>query len=151
MTADPEVLQRATVVTAFSGTASGIALDEFELELDQSKLTGKVSVSDFEQLTMNFDLTVDQIDLDRYMAPAEDTSEEDVAIPKEELKGQTVKGQLNVGQLQMLGLEFVDAQVGLVVKNGKLFGQSCQHVYLIGRKTFHDYLVFLVRCIGFEL
>ncbi len=122
-TADPAVLQRATVKTNLSGNSNQLMLDGFTLELDQSRLTGKMSVRNFDRPQVGFTLAVDEIDIDRYMAPADDAnagSMEDVVIPKDELQGQEVQGQLSVGTLHMAGLEFNDAKVGVAINNGKM-------------------------------
>ncbi|NCF64164.1 MAG: AsmA family protein [Gammaproteobacteria bacterium] len=70
-----------------------------------------------------FDLHVDEIDLDRYLEPASDASgagDEDVAMPKEELQGQEIQGQLSAGKLRLAGLDFSNAELGLLIRNGRL-------------------------------
>lgn len=122
-TSDPDVLQRASVKTSLSGNSDQLMLDDLTLELDQSRLNGNISVRDFDRPKVGFTLAVDEIDIDRYMAPAEEGtagSTEDVAIPKDNLQEQDIEGQLSVGTLRMAGLEFNDARVGLAIKNGKL-------------------------------
>ncbi len=122
-TTDPDVLQRATIKTNLSGNSKQLMLDGFTLELDQSRLTGEMSVRNFDRPSIEFTLAVDEIDIDRYMVPAEEgkaSTTEDVAIPQDNLQGQDIQGQLNVGTLRMAGLEFNDARLGLAVNNGKL-------------------------------
>jgi len=122
-TADPAVLKRAVIQTRFAGNSTQLTLDDFTLELDQSRLAGKLSVRNFDRPDIGFTLAVDQIDVDRYMAPASGESAgaaEDVSMPREELQGQEIQGQLKVGNLRMAGLEFSDADVGIVINNGKL-------------------------------
>jgi len=121
VTADPDALQRAVLSTSFSGTGSKLALNDFELGLDQSNITGEMSVRNFERPQIGFDFMVDTIDLDRYLEPAsEQTEAAEVAIPNEELEGQKIQGSLRVGTLRLAGLEFSDAEVGLAVKDRKL-------------------------------
>jgi len=125
-TADPDALQTANISMNLSGSNSQLAMKDFKMKLDQSLFSGEVNVMSFDQPKITFQLAVDDIDLDRYMAPASETSEsgesasEDVAIPQEELQGQDIQGQLEVGTLQMAGLEFSDARVGILIRNGKL-------------------------------
>jgi AsmA protein len=131
VTADPTALQKASMNMNLSGNNTQLALKDFTMELDQSRFTGEVNVMNFDQPKITFQFAVDDIDLDRYMAPASEASgasasgsgdswSEDVAIPQEELQGQDVQGQLKVGTLQMAGLEFSDAEVGILIRNGKL-------------------------------
>jgi AsmA protein len=120
-TADPNALQHARFNTSFAGKSSQLKLNDFELELDQSRLTGEISISDFERPKVDFDLSVDEINIDRYLEPAsEQSGQDDVAMPREELKGREVQGKLTIGKLQMAGLDFLDVKVGIAIGHGKL-------------------------------
>ncbi len=123
VTADPSALQRAGLSTTLSGNSSELSLGDFALELDQSRLAGDISVRNFDRPHIGFTLAVDEIDLDRYLEPAssqDSGATEDVALPQEDLQGQSVQGQLKAGLLRMAGLEFSDAEVGVAIANGKL-------------------------------
>jgi len=121
VTADPDALQQAHLRTSFSGNASQLALENFVLELDQSQFNGELNVHNFDQPKINFQLAVDVIDLDRYLEPASDeTAQADVAMPREELRGQEVQGRLTAGRLRMAGLNFSDAEVGVTLRDGRL-------------------------------
>ena len=120
-TTDPKALQHALFNTSFAGSSSQIKLSDFELELDQSHLLGNVSISNFERPKINFDLAVDEIDIDRYLAPASaESGQQDVAMPSEELQDQEVKGSLTIAKLHLAGLELTDAEVGIALRNSKL-------------------------------
>ena len=123
VTADPGVLKRAIVRTKLSGDEQQVRLNDFVLELDQSRFTGQMRIRDFDRPKFGFDLNVDEIDLDRYMEPASDAAgagDENVAMPKEELQGQEVQGQLTAGKLRLAGLDFSNAELGLLIRNGRL-------------------------------
>lgn len=122
-TTDPSVLQRARFSSAFRGTTSAIELTGFDLTLDQSRLQGEVSVQVTEPPQVRFDLAIDTIDVDRYLEPAGAEASGpagDVAIPQQELRDQDLEGRLTAGQLRLAGVEFTNAQLGLVVRNGRL-------------------------------
>jgi AsmA protein len=130
-TADPTVLQKASINMNLSGSNAQLALNDITMELDQSRFAGEKNVKDFDQPKITFQLAVDDIDIDRYLAPASvesgasesgsgDGGPEDVAIPQEAMQGQDVKGQLKAGTLRMAGLEFSDAEVSILIRNGKL-------------------------------
>jgi AsmA protein len=120
-TNDPDVLKRVKISTKFSGSTENLTLTGLAIELDQSSLNGELSVRDFDRPKVDFTLQVDNIDLDRYMQPATgETGTEDVAMPREELQGQEVEGRINAGTLRMGGLEFSDAEVGVVLRGGVL-------------------------------
>jgi AsmA protein len=120
-TNDPDALQTASLHTRFAGDSARLRLADFDLNLDQSRITGEFDIRNLDQPKIGFTLSVDQIDLDRYLEPAEASSAtEDVAMPRDELKGHEVDGQLKVGALHMAGLDFTDATVGVSIRNGKL-------------------------------
>jgi len=120
-TNDPDVLQTARLATDFSGDSARVRLQNFEMNLDQSRINGEFDIQNPDRPKIDFTLNVDQLDIDRYLAPAEDrSSSEDVAMPRDELKGQEVDGQLKIGKLHMAGLDFNNATVGIRVQNGKL-------------------------------
>ena len=120
-TADPDVLQTASLSAVFSGNSSGLDLRDLEIKLDQSRFTGVMSVNQFDQPKIGFELAADVIDLDRYLEPVSDASgQEGTAMPQEVLRGQEVDGQLSVGKLTLAGLDFSDAKLGITIRNGKL-------------------------------
>jgi len=122
VTADPEVLQRASLSASVKGDSSNLTLDDFQAELDQSQLSGEMSVRNFERPGIRFDFAVDAIDLDRYMEPAGDESaaKTDVAMPGDELHDLDLQGSLRVGELHLAGLQFSNAVVGINASGGKL-------------------------------
>jgi AsmA protein len=126
VTADPDVLKRATINAKLSGGSEHFVLDDVTMELDQSRFNGEFRVRDFDRPQIGFKLAVDEIDLDRYMEPAAgDTGPAggeaaDVSLPRDELRGQDVQGRLEAGVLRMAGLEFSDAAVGIVIRDGRL-------------------------------
>ena len=71
-TKDPEVFKRL----AFSGkvalTKSSADIRDIMLQLDDTTAKGTVGVADFDAKALRFDLNVDRIDADRYLAPAEE-------------------------------------------------------------------------------
>ena len=121
VTADPKALQWALLSTSFSGNGSSIKLSDFKFELDQSRFTGEMNIQNFDRPRIGFDFTVDEIDIDRYLEPATDqTGQEDVAIPREELQDKDIQGRLRVGKMRLAGLDFSDVELGLTIRNGKL-------------------------------
>ena len=121
VTTDPDVLRKSQLTAAFAGTTDSVQLTGMEMQLDQSRLNGNFNMRNFASPLMEFTLNIDQIDVDRYLAPAEEESAtEDVAIPRQELQGQEVQGKLTVANLRMAGLQFDDASVGVSLKQGKL-------------------------------
>src|SRR5690606_29051044 len=123
-TSDPEVLQRVALSTAFGGTQSSINLNDLQLNLDDSTVTGSLAVSDLASLATQFTLNIDSLDADRYLAPAttepSNSSAEASPLPQEELQALNVKGTVKVGNLVINRLRMQDILVELNATNGQL-------------------------------
>ncbi len=120
-TADPEALNHARLSSSFTASDSQLNLSKLEFVLDQTRFTGDMSISHFDQPNIGFEFTVDEINLDRYMEPASSATEQDnVALPREELQGQVLEGRLSVGKMTLAGLDFSDARIGVAIRNGRL-------------------------------
>ena len=127
VTADPNALQRAS----FSATAAigetAIALSSMTLELDQSVMTGSLSVPLTEDGMLRFDLGVDAITLDGYMAPtddsvqrAEDEDAGDIEIPVDLIRALNAAGSFKIRRAMLAGMEFENLELGLNSSGGRL-------------------------------
>ena len=90
--------------------------------LDDSTLTGRVALEG-ERLT--YDLTVDDINVDRYLppseeadAPAEEGSLDEVDLPLDVLRTLDARGELKFGQAKFSGLTLTNAAFALNAGNG---------------------------------
>jgi len=120
-TADPDALQKARFGATFAGSPSNLNLRDLEFDLDQSRFTGEMNLKNFDQPKVGFVFTVDKIDLDRYLEPASDAAgQENVAMPREELRGHELEGQLSIGEIRLAGLDFSDAVIGISIRDGRL-------------------------------
>lgn len=120
-TADPDALQKARFGATFAGSPSNLNLRDLEFDLDQSRFTGEMNLKNFDQPKVGFVLTVDKIDLDRYLEPASDAAgQENVAMPREELRGHELEGQISIGEMRLAGLDFSDAVIGISIRDGRL-------------------------------
>ena len=93
-----------------------------QLSLDDSTLTGRVALEG-ERLT--YDLTVDDINVDRYLppseeadAPAEEGSLDEVDLPLDVLRTLDARGELKFGQAKFSGLTLTNAAFALNAGNG---------------------------------
>ena len=68
-TADPGVFQKVGMKTAFSGSTKDLSLNDLNVKLDNSQLNGNFSVKHFTQPQIKFDIGIDSINVDRYLAP----------------------------------------------------------------------------------
>ncbi|MBI3344207.1 MAG: AsmA family protein [Gammaproteobacteria bacterium] len=95
-------LQKAALDAAFAGNLEEIHLAPLKLQLDDTLGSGEISFSMKEKPLVGVDLAFDQLDLGRYVAPAQGQPN---ALPIEALRALPVQGQVRVAKLK-----FGDAQ-----------------------------------------
>ena len=121
-TADDAVLTRASAKANLLYNSSQVGLRDMQLNLDDSTLTGRVALEG-ERLT--YDLTVDDINVDRYLppseeadAPAEEGSLDEVDLPLDVLRTLDARGELKFGRAKFSGLTLTNAAFALNAANG---------------------------------
>ncbi|MGD8341716.1 MAG: AsmA family protein, partial [Gammaproteobacteria bacterium] len=124
-TADPDVLGRASASAQFYYDASSMGMRDMALALDDSTLTGSAGLAGER---FEFALTVDSIDIDRYLPPAADESEaaddtgsvDEIDLPIDRLRNFSARGSLALNETRFLGMTFTDANFALNAANGRL-------------------------------
>jgi uncharacterized protein involved in outer membrane biogenesis len=83
-----------------------LAVSPLSLKLDDSTVKGRVGISQFERALYTFDLDIDRIDADRYVAPASDAPKgpaqpkSDKPLDLSALKALNADGSLRIGGLK---------------------------------------------------
>ena len=149
---DPKLLRSASIKTGFAVTADSAKLERMVVALDDSRISGDVAISGFETPALEFDVAVDQIDLDRYLASPAATGAVKrtsatsstsatpgamtagaTAIPVETLRRLNAKGRLAAGRLKAGGVALADVRAAVEARGGlikavplsaKLYGGS---------------------------
>jgi AsmA protein len=135
-TRDVNALSALAFDATFQATGERVLFENLKLTLDDSHLTGRAGIENLKDKAITFDLTMDQLDLDRYHEPEQKKSAEKAdakpfELPVERLKSLNARGTLAVGQLTLAGIRMsavkltVDAKDGLVRLNpsqAKLYG-----------------------------
>jgi AsmA protein len=139
-TRDPEALTRASLEATIEANPNQLFVEPLTVRLDDSTISGEMSVPDIENQVLRFELALDAIDADRYMAP-EAAKPEDAAsasgeasggaagtpgaaatgaseIPKETLRALDVIGQMNIGKLKASNLNLADVNARINAKDG---------------------------------
>ena len=120
-TADDAVLRRASAKANLLYNSTQVALRDMSFVLDDSELTGRVSL---EGERIGYDLTVDDINVDRYLPPAEDGpadeegSLDEVDLPLDVLRTLDARGELKFGKAKFSGLTLTNAVFALTAGNG---------------------------------
>lgn len=127
VTADPN----AMTTVSFGGRAAvgeeAMVLDEMSLKLDDTTMTGRLSVPLNENGFLTFDLVADSITLDNYMAPADgaaadedDAAAADMEIPVDLIRSLKARGTARLGEAFLGPIRFTNLQLGLNGADGKL-------------------------------
>jgi AsmA protein len=133
-TSDPSALRTATLETNLQGNASELRLDKFKMRLDNSELIGQFRLKNFKKPAIAFNLNVDKIDINRYLAPtlkptklnqynqAPTTalSGKDIQLPLEMLRALNINGELKIGQLKAAQLTINKLELNVSAKKGKI-------------------------------
>lgn len=136
-TAGEDVLSSASLKTQFQGTLESITLNPLVVHLDQSTLKGQASVSNFAQPNIAFDMTLDQLNVDRYLPPSSNKQGDQqksatakssqtkpasgpLVISLGPLKAFDLDGRLSVGKLTVANIKFNQAELAVTAHDGVL-------------------------------
>ena len=129
-TADPAVLGKADAELKLAATPREVQLNDIRLRLDDSAITGQLSLADFAKPAIRFEFTLDQIDADRYLPPpAPDAPATPVPptaaaaagaseLPLETLRALDLAGSFRIQTLKAFQLRSSDVLLTLKAKDG---------------------------------
>ena len=125
-TADPDAMRRVSFSANAKAGSTALSLESMTLDLDDSTMTGSLSVPTTNAGMLEFDLNVDSIALDRYMAPADssaasaDDAASDVEIPADLIRTLKAKGSFTIDRATLSGMEFANLTLGVDANDGRL-------------------------------
>jgi AsmA protein len=118
-TRDKAVLGKLGLHGAYAYAKKAVRAEKLAVQLDDTRLAGDVRL-DLATGAKDFDLTLDRIDLDRYLPPpaAPTAAKAPFELPTDTLKSQHVTGSLAIGQATVSGLALTNLKVGLDADEG---------------------------------
>lgn len=125
-TADPVALSSVIVDARVAVRTKAIELSDVTIKLDDTTFRGKLTVPRSASGAYVFNLGADQIDLARYMAPADADASGDagetvpVEIPADLIRPLNARGDLKVALASLGAMQFENVVLGLNVANGRL-------------------------------
>ncbi len=126
-TADPNALGKLIFSAKAAVSPRNIRLTNIDIVLDDTKLTGTLTVPRNDRDFYELDLNADTIDLARYMEPQADDDAGSgadgavpVEIPSELIRSLRARGSLAVGKATLGGMTFENAKLGINVSGGQL-------------------------------
>lgn len=132
-TSDPKVLSHSSLGIVFSANPDQATLSQLKLALDDTQITGKAGIKSFQKPHIDFDISVDDIDVDRYLPPQpakpkqepadtkpapQPSTDDRIALPMETLRELDMTGQLRISKLKAANLRMSELQATLTAKNG---------------------------------
>lgn len=130
--ADNKTLENVEVKAELEGSASHINAKQLDVTLDQSKLAGQFAINNFAKPAYNFKLKLDQIDVDRYLPPVEESKGEtkpaatpattaagaSSQLPLDALRQINAKGSIDIGKMKATGLTSENIHVTINAADG---------------------------------
>ncbi|MCR4300408.1 MAG: AsmA family protein [Sulfuricaulis sp.] len=125
-TADKSALTKLALKSKFAATTENLELKDMVATLDDSRLSGTLAVRNFAQPSHRFDLTLDQIDLDRYFPPAAPAAAKipaaaavaPVELPLSTLRALALQGKLRIQKLKVMNLHSSDVTIQVSADRG---------------------------------
>lgn len=152
-TTDPNALGAMSADLKINGTDNAVSLEKLTILLDETTISGTGSVKNFAKPAIDVAMNINDIDVDRYMPPASDKSDEKTAAPTEKkneapaqepdlsaLKGQDVKAKLTIGKLKAMNLRISEILCQLRIKDGIVTVKPFSANLYDGNLTAHSVL-----------
>jgi AsmA protein len=132
-TADAAVFEKIALRTHISGNASAVSLTGGQMTLDDTSLTFNGAAKAFDKPDVAFDLVLDQIDLDRYLPPAQESPKAGSPYSNGKkaaasgsspdygpLRKLVLDGKLKIGQMKASNMTVSDITTHVTARNGRI-------------------------------
>ena len=130
-TSDAAVLNNVKLDLDFSGSMDEAKLNKLVVVLDDTKLTGTASVSNFASPAVRFNINIDGVDVDRYLPPASETpaappltpgvaAAAATQLPLKLLRDLNIDGSISLGKLKIAGANLSDISLDVNAKGGRI-------------------------------
>ena len=131
-TADEEVLTRFRTRGSFSYGDDAAGVSDLELELDETRVEGRLSLRELDNPMIGFNLRGNRFNADRYLPPESEDDEpsrngngdngetEPVELPMEMLRALRLDGSVRLEELVVNGLTLRDVNFTVEADNGEI-------------------------------
>ncbi|HET8808122.1 MAG TPA: AsmA family protein [Methylophaga sp.] len=127
--ADSSTLENIALQTQLEGSTNHINATGLQLTLDQSQITGQFGIENFAEPGYRFDLSLDEIDADRYLPPVKEGDQQAAPpasaaaggateLPLDTLREINAKGSLKIGKLKASGITSENVLITIDAKDG---------------------------------
>ncbi|GMR07365.1 MAG: hypothetical protein BMS9Abin26_0368 [Gammaproteobacteria bacterium] len=135
-TSDKNVLQKAAAALQISGNPTRIRIRKMVAQLDDSRISGDLTINNPSKPRYVLNLNLDKIDVDRYLPPKSaagtaatpgfelisgaHAAVSSALLPVEALRNLDLTGKFNLGQLKVMNLLSQQSSVDIRARNGLL-------------------------------
>ncbi len=130
--ADDDALRRFSLDGSFTALGDRADITELAIRLDDTRLNGTASITDFATQAVRFDFHGDRFDADRYLPPgtgdegagaatvgeAGDEDAEAAEIPLEPLRDLNLEGRFRLDELRVAGFDVTDIGINVSAADG---------------------------------
>ena len=122
LTKDDNAFAEVSLAGRFEHSATGLNLDQLELQLDDTRLTGEFRMTDEAPKSfVQFDLKMDELNLDRYLPPeSKKNNSEGAVLAIAAVAATDLDGSLSVDRLIMAKARMDGFRLGLKAEDGVL-------------------------------
>lgn len=140
--ADASALGKARVAARIAATPTAATLGDLDVRVDDSRLTGTITLTDFAAPGVRFALALDALNLDRYLpAAGEDAGPSAAEAPAKKASGGTAGGGASpgaaaaagAGQLPLETLRALDLEGGIDIGRLQAIGLESRDIHLSAR------------------
>jgi uncharacterized protein involved in outer membrane biogenesis len=118
VTSDDIVLGAATISATVDINEDRGQFSEIRMRLDDTFITGQFAIANFNDPKYVFDLAMDQLNIDRYLAPADrEATTDDLLLPTDSLRSFTLEGQVSIADLKIARLNFSNVSTNVSIEN----------------------------------
>ena len=113
---DATAMSSVALSANLKGGMNSASISNLDVTLDQTKLTGKAAIRDFDKPKITFDLNLNEINLDRYLPETSDVVEEEssgdaLAVPMELFSDIDANGSFKAKKFTSGGVSLTDIDV----------------------------------------
>ena len=126
-TSNKDALSKLAFSAGVDGNSKKVKLDNLRLMVDNTTLSGSIGITDFATGALKLVLDGDDINLDDYLPPPVETTEqtaaaptEDTQLPLESLRGLNINAKLTLKKIIVNKIALENVALKLLAKNGMI-------------------------------
>lgn len=122
-TSDPSALANVMIETRLDFTTERGSFADLRLQVDDSTITGELTVREFSNPEYSFSLAIDRVDVDRYLPPSAApqsgaSADRRIELPTQAMHDLTLNGRIVIDDLKLANIQFSDVSTLLAIQSG---------------------------------